>query len=143
MPPSVVLDASVVIAHLNQGDVHAERAFTILDTEDEFALHPVTLAECLVFPARSGRTAEALATLARIGVETLVPDPAEPALVAELRAGNRVALPDCFVLGAAIRHGAALGTFDERLATAAKERGVTVVDGGGRRPAATEALPPI
>lgn len=43
----IVLDASVLISHLIE-DVHSTRALDIIDTEEELAIHPITLAECLV-----------------------------------------------------------------------------------------------
>ncbi len=40
----IVLDASVVIAHLSPGDPHSERAMEILDTEEELGMHSLTAA---------------------------------------------------------------------------------------------------
>ncbi|MGL5859950.1 MAG: PIN domain-containing protein, partial [Phycicoccus sp.] len=55
----IVLDASVVIAHLESRDTHHERATELLlrHADHEFLVSPVTLAETLVGPARDGRLA--------------------------------------------------------------------------------------
>ena len=66
----IVLDASVVISHL-AGDVHSSKALDIIDTEEELALHPLTLAECLVGPALVGREAEALRIIETLGIATV------------------------------------------------------------------------
>ncbi|WOF21525.1 PIN domain-containing protein [Microbacterium betulae] len=131
----IVLDASVMIAHMVGGDAHAERAFEILDTEDELMLHPMTAAESLVGPVRVGREAEALAVLTRLGVERHVPADDEPVELARLRAETGLRLPGCCVLAAALVEGASLATFDTRLARAARERGVDVI-GADEEPAA-------
>jgi len=125
----IVLDASVVIAHLSSRHPHHARSFVLLDTEAELALHPVTLAETLVLPARERREELVLAALRRLGVEQLEPDAAEPQAVARLRAETGLGLPDCYVLHAAERLGAGLATFDERLSSIARERGVLLHDG--------------
>ncbi len=46
--------------------------------------------------------------------------------LAELRATTGLKLPGCCVLDVAIRHQARLATFDDALAAAARQRGVTV-----------------
>ncbi len=120
----IVLDASVVIAHLSTRDPHHARSFGLLDTEDELALHPVTLAETLVLPARERREDVVLAALRRLGVVRLASDAGEPQAVARLRADTGLGLPDCYVLHAAERLGAVLATFDERLAAVARSRAV-------------------
>lgn len=124
----IVLDASVVIAHFNPGDAHAERAFSVLDTEEELAVHPLTLSEFLTRPIRDGRHGEALDMLASIGIDRWVPDHDEPVRVAQLRVSTGLKLPDCCVLSAAISGGARLATFDSRLAAAARNEGVSVIE---------------
>lgn len=123
----IVIDASVLIGHLGADDAHHARAFDVLDTEDEIGVHPVTVAEALVLPAREHRDAEVLGALDRIGIDRLAPDDAEPQRVARLRAETGLGLPDCYVLAAAERLAAGLATFDARLAAAARSRGVTVL----------------
>ena len=122
-----MLDATVLIAHLAGDDVHAQRALAILDTEEDVAIHPLTLAECLVGPARVHREDEALETIDRLGIEQLPFGAQQPLALAKLRASTPLRLPDCCVLAAAIDAGARLATFDDKLARIAREQGVETV----------------
>lgn len=61
------------------------------------------------------------------GVEVAGYDSDEPLRLAELRATTGLKLPDCCVLDVALHHHAAMGTFDETLASAARQRGVVVI----------------
>lgn len=121
----IVLDASVLISHLS-ADVHSARALDIIDTEEELAIHPVTLAECLVGPVRVNREAEAMRTIESLGIERLPIGTDQPLALAKLWAGTSLKLPDCCVLAAAMETGATLATFDATLAKTATEHGVTV-----------------
>ena len=122
-----MLDATVLIAHLAGDDVHAQRALAILDTEEDVAIHPLTLAECLVGPARVHREDEALETIDRLGIEQLPFGAQQPLALAKLRASTPLRLPDCCVLAAAIDAGARLATFDDKVARIAREQGVETV----------------
>jgi len=122
----ILLDASVVIAHLSAADPHHVGSFELLDTEAELRLHPVTLAETLVLPARQEREEVVLGALRRIGVEVVPSHSDEPRSVARLRAETGLGLPDCYVLHTAERLGAELATFDARLARVARARGRAV-----------------
>jgi predicted nucleic acid-binding protein len=124
----IVLDASVVIAHFGRDDVHARRAFDVLDTEDELLLHPLTLAEVLTRPVRGGQEYQTLALLENIGIDRWLPDLDEPLRIARLRATTKLKLPDCCVLSAAMATGGAIATFDAALAAEAQEAGLAVVD---------------
>lgn len=121
-----MLDASVLIAHLANDDIHGSEAFEILDTEEELAIHPFTLAECLVGPARLGRAEEALAIIERLGVEQVAVPPGQSLALARLRASTRLKLPDCCVLAAVLETSARVATFDAALADAAKQLGIAV-----------------
>ncbi len=125
----VVLDASVVIGYLTRGDVHQSAAIDILDADEwiEFAIHPFTLAESLVGPASRGEAELAISALESIGVESWSPDAGWPRRLAALRSSTELRLPDCCPLDAAEQLGAALATFDDRLARTARERGVEVL----------------
>jgi predicted nucleic acid-binding protein len=114
----IVLDASVLIAHLDADDTHHERARErLLDAADQqFAASPITLAEVLVGPTRAGRLPEARAALGTLGV-TELPLPANAAeRLAQLRVETQLKLPDCCVLLAAHEAACPVLTFDERLA---------------------------
>lgn len=124
----IVLDASVLIAHLDADDALHERASTLLRTlaADQFAASALTVAEVLVGPARSGALERAGAALRRLGVDTLPLLASSAATLAGLRAATKLKLPDCCVLLAAEETGAGLATFDDRLAAAARHRGLPV-----------------
>ncbi len=124
----MILDASVAIALRSAEDAHSERAAEIVADTPILTMHPVTLAEVLVAPARVGAAAEARALLVdELGLSVWVPDEEEPERVAILRARTRVSLPDCYPLMLAIETGEPLATFDEALQRAALELDVAVV----------------
>lgn len=123
----IVVDANVLIAWWTPGDRHADLAAEILDTEDDLILHPVTLAETLVWPVREGREDEAVQDIVRLGIDRHIPLLDEPLDVARLRGATKLRLPDAYVLALSIDLGATLATFDQRLADAARERGIVVL----------------
>jgi predicted nucleic acid-binding protein len=124
----IVLDASVLIAQFEGNDVHHGRAVKLLSDAagDEFAASPLTLAEALVQPTRQGRADDARAGIHRLAVRTIPLDDAAPTRLAELRVSTGLKLPDCCVLLAAERAGADVATFDEDLASAAGQAGLSV-----------------
>lgn len=126
----IVLDASLLIAHLDRTDPHHERAEAILLSLDDSPLwaSAVTLAEVLVGPTRTGVAAEASRAFDAldIGAVPVGQDAAER--LATLRVRTGLKLPDCCVLLAAEDVAAtALATFDKRLATAAREHGLRLL----------------
>ncbi len=130
----ILVDASVLIAHLDEDDAQHERAVECLLewAEQPLACSPITLAEVLVGPARQGRLDRARDALARLGIDE-VPLPVDaPARLASLRAETQLKLPDCCVLLAA-QHGTARAvlTFDERLARSAERLGFGPGSGSG------------
>lgn len=122
----IVLDASVVIAHFTSGDAHSSRAFEILDTEEELALHHLAVAEVLVHPARDAAESTIVAALQKIGIRQLPVEQDEPVRIARLRASTGLRMTDTCVLAAALHERAALATFDDRLTGVARELGVQV-----------------
>lgn len=127
----IVLDASVLIGHFEPADAHHADATALLTAHrlDSFAASVITLAEVYTGAARSG-TAQAqrlheLLTQLRIDSLDL---PAGAALrLGELRASTKLKMPDCCVLYSAEQHGAAIATFDDRLAARATDLGITAV----------------
>jgi predicted nucleic acid-binding protein len=114
----IVLDASVLIAHLDAHDLHHGVATArLLDAAGEqFGASSITLAEVLVGPARAGRLRDARVALQALGVVEL-PLPADAAeRLAVLRMSTKLRLPDCCVLLAAQESHATVLTFDDRLA---------------------------
>ncbi len=124
----IVLDASVLIAHLDATHPHHERAGALLhDTADEaLAASPITLAEVLVGPARAGKVDQGVALLHDLEVTSVSLIEDAPVRLAVLRAGTGLSVPDCCVLLAAEQTHGAVATFDDRLATAATERGIVI-----------------
>ncbi len=126
----IVLDASVLIAHLDANDAHHARATRLLlDAIDEpLGASPLTLAEVLVGPARAGRADLAEGALRELGVDVVPLDVHSPRQLAELRVRAQLRLPDCCVLLAARTAGGSVATFDDRLHRAATELGLVRPD---------------
>lgn len=124
----ITLDASIVIAHLSANDSHhrAATAFLRESAGDELIIHSLNLAEVLVGGARLGRSQEMLDDLVRLGIMVSDPQPGEALRLANLRVGSGLKLPDCCALDTALTTGSTLATFDIALATAARQRGLTV-----------------
>ncbi|MBI3256275.1 MAG: type II toxin-antitoxin system VapC family toxin [Actinobacteria bacterium] len=124
----IVLDANILIAHLDSSDAHHDRAETLLlDLSDSpLVAGPLTLAEVLVGPARAGQLDRATTALALLEVAGVDLGPDAPVQLALLRAGTSLKLPDCCVLLAAENAHAAVATFDHRLAEVARDRGFDV-----------------
>ena len=122
----IVLDASVLIAHLDAGDAHHALATEhLLQVADEpFGASSITLAEVLVGPTRAGRQAAAQAALRTLEVAELPLPPDAAGRLAALRADTALKLPDCCVLLAAEDTKGTVLTFDQRLAHVAALRGV-------------------
>jgi len=120
----IIVDASVLIAHLDGDDAHHARATDALEqASEEFGASSITLAEVLVGPARQGRLAEARVALHALEVREL-PLPGDAAeRLAVLRAAVGLRLPDCCVLLAAQEAGGTVLTFDERLGREASRLG--------------------
>jgi predicted nucleic acid-binding protein len=120
-----VLDASVLLAHLDDTDPYAEDARAILSEAGALAASTLTLAEVLVGAARAGRLDEQLAVLAELQIAEVPIDRGSAGWVALLRAETGLRMPDCCVLHAAAVSGAqAIATRDERLSRAAAARGL-------------------
>lgn len=126
----IVLDANILIAHLDGDDVHHDLAASLLleMVGDTLAMSPLTVAEVLVGPARGGQLDRATAALRQLEVVSVPLTDDAPVQLALLRVGTGLKLPDCCVLLAAEQMHAALATFDDRLSAAAHERGITVLD---------------
>jgi predicted nucleic acid-binding protein len=125
----IVLDASLVIAHLSTGESNHHRATATIASAigSGMWMSPVNLAEVLVGYARDGRLAQGVADIGSIGIEEW-PMPSDAAIrLADIRAATGLKLPDCCVLVTAETSGAAVASFDARLRDAAVRRGLRVV----------------
>jgi len=125
----IAVDASVLIAHLNARDVHHAAATAILldASPGSMLVHALTLAEVLVGGVRIGRGAAMREDLRAAGIEVAPRDADEPLRLAQLRVTSGLKLPDCCVLDVAVHQRASLATFDDSLAGAGRQRGVTVL----------------
>lgn len=136
----IVLDASVLIAHLDADDANHERATELLleCAVEPLAASRLTLAEVLVGPARVGALDQATSALRELDVTGIGLEPDAPVRLAVLRAESGLKLPDCCVLLAAEQVGAAVASFDGRLLAAARRRGLPILEDapGHRDPAA-------
>jgi toxin FitB len=119
----IVLDASVLIAHLDGRDPHHERAGEVLAESgaEPLGASAITLAETLVAPGRARRLEEAQAALERLGVGELSLDESAPGRLAQLRAETGLKLPDCCVLATAQSHAGSVASFDAGLVAAARK----------------------
>lgn len=126
----IVLDASVLIAHLDANDARHERATRLLSDaiEEPLAASPLTLVEVLVGPARAGRSELVEGLLRELGVSVVPLGVDSPRELAELRVRTQLRLPDCCVLSAARTAGGYVATFDDRLQRAAAELGLVRSD---------------
>ena len=123
----ITLDASVLIAFLRRTDAHHEHAKAIMGMSSQRFAHTMTIAEVLAGPAAAGRLDEARGRLRQMDVTEAERVADEAAGLATIRAETRLRLPDCCVVLAAESSASALATFDARLASAARERGLAVV----------------
>lgn len=123
----IVLDASVLIAHLDASDPHHDAATARLTEVADygFGASSITLAETLVAPARTGRVHAARAALESIDVTELPLPPTAAERLAILRAETQLKLPDCCVLLAAEDVNSPILTFDARLERVAAQRGLS------------------
>ena len=124
----IVLDASVLIGHLDGKDAHHERAGRLLlnAADEPLGASPITVAEVLVGPARAGLLERAATALRQLEVTGVRLEDDAPVRLAVLRADTGLKLPDCCVLLAAEQTQGALATLDDRLVTAATKRGLAV-----------------
>lgn len=125
----IVLDASVLIAHLDLRDAHHERARRLLaETGGEpLGASTISLAETLVAPARAGRIADATGALGRLGVRELPMGEGASVRLAQLRTDTGRKLPDCCVLLAAAECDGVVASFDSKLAEAAADLGLSTL----------------
>lgn len=124
----IVLDASVLIAHLDAMDAHHDRATKLLLGLDSEPLgaSPLSIAEVLVGPARAGILDRAVDALDQLQLTSVGFDQDAPTRLAMLRAGTSLKLPDCCVLLAAQQVHGAVATFDDSLTAAARQSGLLI-----------------
>lgn len=125
----IVLDASVLIAYLDGEDDHHADAKMLLAAaiDDDLGANPLTLAEVLVAPVRTGRLQPVRRALRDLEVDEL-PFPSDAAArLARLRVSTGLTMADCCVLLTGEDLGASVAAIDDRLARAAEDRGLRVL----------------
>lgn len=128
----IVVDASVLIAHLDARDTHNQKAAALLEAAvaEPLGASAITIAEVLVGPVRAGRLEEASAALTRLGLHEIGLGEGAAARLATMRARTRLKLPDCCVLLAAEdREAEEVASFDNRLAAVAAAMGLRLLEG--------------
>lgn len=125
----IVADASWIAALRDPLDARHGRALAVDERigDETVLIAAVTLAECLVAPAKLGQLDDAEVAL-RAAFDVESPDETAPRRWAQRRADSGLRLPDAIVLETALHEGArALATFDERLAGRARGAGLVVL----------------
>ncbi|HEU4944639.1 MAG TPA: PIN domain-containing protein [Solirubrobacterales bacterium] len=124
----IILDASVLIGHLDGRDQHHERARELLTANAAAPLgaSSISLAETLVGPARLGKVEVARGALDRLAIEEVSLGADASVRLALIRAETGLKLPDCCVLLAAKDRNGAVASFDLDLVAHARDRGLAV-----------------
>jgi predicted nucleic acid-binding protein len=128
----IVVDAGVLIAHLDERDAQHEKAVERLLAlvEQPLGCSPITLAEVLVGPARTGQIEVARRAIMELAIAEIPLADDAAARLASLRADTNLKLPDCCVLLAALDAGAeSVLTFDDRLMREAARLGFGALSG--------------
>ena len=127
----IILDASVLIAHLESTDPNNRLALQLLRWSGAAALgaSPLTLAEVLVRPIRAGYLRDVQGKLRELRMAEVPLGQHAAVRLAMLRAETNLKLPDCCVLLAAEDGSAtAILTLDDRLRAQARRLGFDCPD---------------
>lgn len=124
----ITLDAGVLIAMLNERDVHHAWAteFLIDSADAEFIMPALTYGECLVRPAQADQVNAFLANIDGLALNVIELTADGAVRVARVRAETKLRMPDAVVLSTALEHSSSLATTDARLAEVAQAQGVAV-----------------
>ncbi|MGC5165497.1 type II toxin-antitoxin system VapC family toxin [Luteimicrobium sp. DT211] len=125
----IVVDANVVIAASTPAHPHHDAAQRIASEHggDGMVLHPLTMAEVLVGPARVGAEVAARHVLEAAGFDIAPDGGPSPEDLARVRATAALKMPDACVLATAEQLSVPLATFDQRLTREAQARRVAVL----------------
>lgn len=130
----IVVDANVLIGHLESTDPYNLRAAALLDKAagSSVGTSQVTLAEVLVRPIRAGRLRETEARLRELRIMEIPMGKYAPVRLALLRAETGLKMPDCCVLLAAEdAEASGILTLDEQLRTHAARLGYDCPESAG------------
>jgi predicted nucleic acid-binding protein len=125
----VVLDASALIALYDGKDAHHVWAVDMfIQTVDaSLQMHPLTFAEVLVHPSRSGNLELFLEGIEGLDIEIPIMTNEHSLKLASIRHETGIRMPDAAVIELAVRTGAALATANANLARVAKKQGIGVM----------------
>jgi predicted nucleic acid-binding protein len=125
----IVLDASALIALLDDHDVHHDWALQMfIDTvSEDLSISVLNFSEVLVHPVKAGRSKEFLESLHGLGLTVHGVDSEEALSLATMRATSGLRMPDVIAVNLALRFDAALATTDRSLGQAARDAAVRVL----------------
>lgn len=125
----IVLDSSVLIGSMFEKDAHHAASVRLLREAagKSLGVATVTMAECLVLPARSGRLHVAVQMLRDLDIVEIAMASDAATQLAQLRADTGLKMPDVCVLLAATQVRGIIATFDARLSAAAEAQGIPTV----------------
>lgn len=125
----IVLDASILIALLDEKDLHHSWALqTFIDTvSEDLAIAVLTLAEAMVHPVKVGRREEFLKNIEGLGLDVRGLEKEDVPAIAQVRASSGLKMSESIALHLAESSGAALATTDAPLCSVAMKRSVTVL----------------
>jgi predicted nucleic acid-binding protein len=130
----IVLDAGVLIGHFEPADAHHTETTALLKANvlESFGASVIILAEVYTGAGLAGKADQLEHLLAELQVGSLNLPADAARRLGELRATTRLKMPDCCVLYTAEQYGAAIATFDEKLADHAADLGLSVTTNPGR-----------
>jgi predicted nucleic acid-binding protein len=125
----IVLDANVIIAYLDQRDLHYDAAVELLEEHAAggFASSVLSVAEATVHPTKLGAQDLATRKIDDLDLEILPLDEEDVLELARIRSQYGLKMPDAVVLHAAIVTRSSLATFDAALTAAAADAGVPIL----------------
>ena len=125
----IILDANVLIGFLDEQDSQHQASKNLLEEHflEGFGVSALSVAEALVYPAKSGREDHAYSSLRRLGIKSIGVEPEDGIDIARLRSRHSIRMPDAVVLHCALSTGSRLATFDKALRLAASEAGLDTV----------------
>ena len=116
----VMLDSSCVIALISPDDGHRLAIQKAVSVKDQFSISAITLAEALVYGAKSGDLKKHRDAIMGLPV-TVVDVSSEIAVAAaQIRADSNIKIPDAIISATATMVKAQLWTFDAGLANSHK-----------------------
>lgn len=125
----IVLDASALIALLDDHDVHHEWALQMfIDTvSEDLSMSVLNFSEALVHPVKAGRSKEFLDGVQGLELTVHGVDSEDALSLSTMRATSGLRMPDVIAVNLALRLDAVLATTDRSLGKAAKAAAVRVL----------------